>query len=387
MGFYHLDLDKLSEYTGTCIDELKALSYAELESRIEDMERDKIIMRNSRNAGDAEYERLVLKYFEPVKFLRHWFSDREIILACAHTGVTESSLCQETHVKPGAKFWNGNSDFIRTSMEYVKQFDQYGREFAERIRMKRDVYREKSTYQHFCQGDVILHLLYGRYPALAKFGFSAYGMTGGYDYEIYPKNGIYTSFAALMSGDVDWIVHRNREYCRRYNNGRYSPEECEKALRTDEAQEMFGIIRDIGKKECIKGHSPITINADGRCVHADGLMEAGISKTGNVKLLLEPDRYPGMKRRFKLKCAKPCTAACLAAEYMQMTNASSVAVRICHVADYLGEYGIKMEFDTAGGFVKGGIDTSNYIVYDSFGWIYQGRAELMLRIDCPELGR
>lgn len=116
---------------------------------------------------------------------------------------------------------------------------------------KVDVYRVKNSYQGLSHGKVIEYLLYNRYSELQKFKFKIYEYHEyrSQDYEIYPDNHIYVPFAALMSGDVDWILRRNREYCKKYNNGRYSPEECEKAFQTENAIEMFNMIRHVGEQE------------------------------------------------------------------------------------------------------------------------------------------
>ena len=61
MGFYTLDLDALSEYSGTPVADLKKLSYEDLENKVKAMKEDKILRENKQNAEDKEYERLVLK--------------------------------------------------------------------------------------------------------------------------------------------------------------------------------------------------------------------------------------------------------------------------------------------------------------------------------------
>lgn len=398
MGLYHLNLDELSEYTGISISELKTKSYADLESMIKTMENDKIMERNNRNAQDDEYERLVLKYFKPVSLLRHWFEDKEIVLACARTGVTESNLCSEMFISPGGKCRYDNGEFIRTSVEYVPQYDKMGRELMERVSKRVDVYRVANQYQGLHHGDVILYLLYQRYPELAKFGFSAYSMGNECNYEIYPANNIYTSFTALMSGDVDAIIYRNREYCKWYNNGRYSPKECEKAFKTDEAMEMFDLIRHIGEQERAAGHFPVTTDNKGNLRTSDGLVETKISKSGNMKLLMEEGRHASdisMKRRFRLKCAALYTLERLVKEYLKMTDQSVVNIHIYHITDYIGQYGVNLKIDRneyiavdSGPEYEGDrFKCYDYIVCSTFGWIQNGMSDLTIRIDCPEINK
>ena len=388
MGFYHLDLDALSKYTGINIEELKQKSYDELEKMIKDMESDKIIKRNNRNASDEEYERLVLKYFEPLSLLRHWFDEKEIVLACAHTGVSNHDLCQEMFVNPGDTCYRSNNEFIRTSWESVPQYDAHGRELMERKRKQMDVYRIANQYQGLSHGQVILHLLYTHYPELSKFGFSAYGMSGEWDYEIYPKNNIYTSLTALMSGDIDFILHRNREYCKSYNNGRYSPAECEKAFHTKEAQEMFNLICKIGEKENVAGHSMCTVNENGQLETAHGLVETKVSASNNIKLLQqEASRSPaGAQSAFKLACVTPYTVEQMLHEFIDMVKPTVVNVHICYVTDYLNEHGLNLkmgpeEADHMNIKDDNGKDYSGYIVNSTFGWSFGNKHDLTIRIN------
>ncbi len=391
MGFYNMDLDSLSEYTGKSIEELKAESYSSLETMIKDMQNNKIIERNNRNAKDEEYERLVLKYFEPVDLLRHWFDDKEIVLACARNSVTEKELCTEVCVSPGGRCHYSNAEYIRTSLEAVPQYDSRGNELMEREHKTMDVYRIANTYQGLCHGKVILSLLYARYPELAQFGFSAYGMSGGQDYEIYPANDIYTSITALLSGDVDWIIHRNREYCKFYNKGRYTLEECNRVFRTGEALKMFDVIRKIGEKEREAGHSAVIINGRGALKSAHGLKESKTSSSANVMILSEQaEKYPGRKLKFKLKTTAPYTVECLLKEYLEMTGFNETNVHIYHVEDYFGERGINLK--TALGIPydlvdKSGFDVSGYIVCSTFGWTSGSLCDLTIRINCPEINR
>lgn len=387
MGFYHLDLDRLAEFSGRTVDDLKTESYASLEAMSNSMEHEKFVNQNKKNAEDAEYERLVLKFFEPLDLLRHWFDDREIVLSCARTGVRDSQICQEVNVEPGGRCWYSNAEYVRTSVESVRQFDKKGRELMESARMKRDVYHVAGQYQGLCHGQVILDLLYGRYPELARFGFQAYGMGGDLDYEIYPKNNIYTSLAALMSGDVDWILHRNREYCKWYNNGRYSEAECEKAFHTEEAKAMFDMIRDIGEKERALGHSPVRILESGAMITAQHLITTKVSESGNITLLMRRDAGQGRKDKepFKLAAAAPYALDRLVAEFLDMVpKDAGVNIHIGHKADHLMEHAVECGF-TAGRRNAVFDGTGKFTVLDAFGWQKGNLYDLTLRINCPEL--
>lgn len=54
MGLYYLQLDALSKHTGISVEELKEKRYKELESMIRDMNKEKIIEQNNKNAEDEE---------------------------------------------------------------------------------------------------------------------------------------------------------------------------------------------------------------------------------------------------------------------------------------------------------------------------------------------
>lgn len=254
MAFYSLDLDALSEYTETPVEQLKTNSYAKLEQMVKDMQVDKIMKQNAYNAKDAEFKRLVLKYFEPMRLLSPWFTDEEIVLACANEGLTDSSLCAETHVPLGQDLtkWNKKAEFLRESIESVPEYTKDGRQLAEPKRERRRVYRIGSPHQGLHHAQVILHLLYDRYPEL-KFDFSAYGMT--YDeietYEIYYKNHVYVPFVALMTGNVDAILYRNRSYWKQYNG---KVDECEERLRSKMTRRLLSFIQTIGENERNLGH-------------------------------------------------------------------------------------------------------------------------------------
>lgn len=382
MGFHYLELDDLSAYTGMPVDELKKKPYADLEAAIEAMKRDKFINQNNKNAQDKEYERLVIKYFTPFRFLRHWFDEREIVLACADSGLTERDLCSETNVEPGAKCHYSEAEYLRTSFESVPQYDKCGRELAERKREKRDVYRVVNQYQHVRHGKVIQKLLYDRYPELEKFEFRFYGMDST-SYEIYPKNGIYVNFAAMMSGNVDAILFRNEEYCKGYNNGRYSLNGHKEAIATDEAKEMFDLIRRIGEHEKAIGHSPIYKN------NKD--MDLMKEKDG-VRLFMENhDRTGGAAyRRFILDYPENTTVEKLVAVFHNMYSSRSMEITVAHKEDYLCTHAVSVRINGEPGHCYAAMDPGKpdsgiCPVTNTFGYLRNGIANLIIRTDCPEL--
>lgn len=249
MGLYHIDLDGLSKYYDIPVPELKERKFAELECMMDGMRKEKRQAENEKNAKDPEYTRLVRKFFRPFGYLSQWFSAEDIIMACAATDVDECRLCGEVFVEPGRGCFMNDAEYIRTSVEYVPKYDRHGREYMERERKKVDVFRTHGRYQGLCHGPVIKYLLYGRYPDLAQFEFEMYEMYAEERYEIYPRCGIYVPFTALMSGDVEAIKKRNREYCASYNYGAYAPDPCEERLASEEAEKLFNVVRSIGEKE------------------------------------------------------------------------------------------------------------------------------------------
>ena len=251
---YSLPLDELSSFTEQNIETLKCFPFNKLEAMVEQMRRKKTEDESARNVQDQEFARLVKKYFTPYEFLRTWFNEEEILLSCSRH-MTERDLVQEQAVRctnaGGIRYYErpeSEAEFIRESVEFVPTYDKNGRQYLESDRVKCRVYRVKHQYQGTRHGDVILDLLYSRYPELAQFGFNAYEFNeyaGSLSYEIYPKNHIYTPFRALMKGDIEAIKKRNMEYAKSYNCGIYTPENMKKILESEEGKRFFDVIRNL----------------------------------------------------------------------------------------------------------------------------------------------
>lgn len=389
MGNYSLDLDGLSKYTGTPIEVLKKEPYIDLENLIKAMNENKFINQCNQTAADAEFGRLVCKYFQPFGFLRHWFDEKEIILACANSGLQVYDLCMEEYVEPGRKHWNKNAEYLRTSVESMPQYDAKGREFMERSQKRMDVYRVANKYQSTKQGEVIKLLVYGRYPELEKFGFKFYGMDCS-NYEIYPENNIYVDFVAMMSGNVDAILFRNEEYCKWYNKDRYSPEGHKKAISTWEAREMFDLIRRIGENEKALGHSIIGIDDKGADYMLNKMKPA--AGAGSMRLFME-DRerlQQGTYARFGLEYPEGMTLYTLAKAFLEMKISMEVEITVAHKEDYLCEHAFTVRINGEPGHCYAAMnpaapDRSLCPVTNTFGYIKSGKTHLIIRIDCPEL--
>lgn len=375
MGFYHLDLDALADYTKIPVEKLKDKKYTELEYMIQEMNHAKFVKECNKNAQDEEYTRLVNKFFTPMSYLTHWFDKKEIVQACADIGITKRSLCEEQFTKPGTGkgYYEQYGEYLRTSMESVPQYDAHGRELMERKRERMDVYRMKNKYQGLCHGNVISHLLYKRYPELQQFDFQFYELYSyESDYKIYPSNGVYTPFAALMSGDVDWIIHRNREYCKLYNNGRYSQKECEKAFLTKDVKNMFYQICQIGRQEIQKKHFPFRFDESDSLIMANGLKEVSVSPSGNVWLVRpenKNEQHPD--RTFKLVNIEPQTVAQMTEAVDSIFDHSAMDIRLCNMSDYLSGNPKTEEL----------AKYADAIVTNTFGWRDEDGYHLILRAD------
>ena len=244
--YYGVKLEELSKFYQISVEDLKQKRYCDLEQMEQDMIRMKAEQEILRNAEDQEFARIVRKFFTPYAYLRTWFSEAEILAACCRQ-ISMRDLVEERPAGASGRIFDENAEFLRNEAVYVSQYDAYGRELAERKLERRDLYRVKHRYQGLCHGRVILDLLYTKYPQLAKCRFDAYSMDDPSNYEIYPANNIYTPFAALMSGDTEAIVKRNRDYAKFYNHGIYTLEQTDKRLASEEAQEYFDLIRNLNR--------------------------------------------------------------------------------------------------------------------------------------------
>lgn len=391
MGFYTLDLDALSEYSGTAVADLKKLSYEDLEGKLKAMKEDKILRENKQNAEDKEYERLVLKYLKPLNMLRCWFSDREIVLACANANVTKHDLCEETFVSQGQKYHHSNAEYVRTSKEYVPQYDRWGRKLEERQLKTVDVYLIPNRYQGIRHGAIIANLLYKRYPELSRFKFKMYDTSHETRYEIYTKNGIYVPWQALMTGNVDEIISRNETYCRSYNCGEYTPAKWQKRLMEKETQELFDATREVGKKERELSHCPIYERKGGDLVSTDGRILKKTSKSGNTVLLADerPHGNEWTPETFLLWMKSPVTVEYLISEFLDMTGDPIIRVHVYHETDYEIHHGVHREIirERFKGFGVEGFFKNNfhYNVENVFCYRTAGTMHLVIRINEPML--
>lgn len=243
---YDIPFKDLTEFYQTTTDDLKAKPYCDLEKMTAEMQKEKARNEAARNASDKEYILMLKTYFTAWNYLLTYWTEPQIIEACSRH-LSKFDLVQKIYVKPDATCWQKPNEYLRTSMEYVPQYDPYGRQLMERKRERRDVYRVAHSYQSTKHGEIVLDLLYETYPELQEFQFRAYGIDLTSNYEIYPKNNIYTPLHPLMTQDIETIKKRNLEYAKSYNAGIYTPDQTKERLESNEAIHFFDVIRNLKK--------------------------------------------------------------------------------------------------------------------------------------------
>lgn len=254
-------LEEMAAYKNMAPEDLMQKSIAEILQLNADIKKEKAHNEALRNAADEEYIRLVKKYFTPFAMLAKYFSEEDIIIACSNH-LTVRDLTDEYPIpkdryglnilpkdyKPCGK----NTEYIGEKRVSVPRYakNPAGEQLLIGEEKMCYVYRITAHYQGLRHGNVILELLYKKYPELEQFGFAAYGYNeyDNFAYEIYPKNHIYTPFEALLTGDIDAIRKRNMEYAKSYHAGIYTPDNMKKMLESDEIKNFFDVIAKCAQK-------------------------------------------------------------------------------------------------------------------------------------------
>jgi hypothetical protein len=162
-------MEDLANHLNVNVNELKKKTYLELEELFTQMDADEKEARCKAALESDEYRRLVKKYFTPFKFLQQWFSEDEIIAACANNDVMEKDLCDE-HKSRYDKCHYKDAEFLRREVITVPRLTPTGR--ASRVHTERVngyIYRIKAQYQGLRHAKVIMNLLYDKYPELKQF--------------------------------------------------------------------------------------------------------------------------------------------------------------------------------------------------------------------------
>lgn len=247
------DINDLSKFYEMSEDQLMEKSINQILAMQEDMKKQKTSNKILQREKDAEYARITKKYLEVYPLLSKYWDDTDIIASCAkHISIDDivEEKCVPTEQINGnpeeCKRFGPKSEYVRTSVESVRQYTKKGEELLYGKDMMCHVYRVPHRYQGTCHGKVVLDLLYNTYPELKKFDFNAYAYHDYNDnYEIYPKFNIYTPFDALLNRDVNTIIKRNMEYAKSYNSGIWTPEKIEKRLASDEVKQYFHVIENL----------------------------------------------------------------------------------------------------------------------------------------------
>lgn len=243
-----ISINELSKHFKIPEETLKQKTYLDLEKLQYQMETEKKEIEKPEIT--ASFRHIVKTYLTCYNELNQYFSEEEIIQA-AFRNANERSITEETLINPGCTCYKTPNEYLRTGIESVRAFDKNGRAYLECDRKRMDVYRTASQYQGLIHGPIILDLLYHRFPELIEFQYEAYEWNTyrNFEYEIYPKNNIYTPFKALMEKNIDAIKERNLSYAKAYHNGIYTPELTEKRLQSPEALHYFKVIQNLKAKD------------------------------------------------------------------------------------------------------------------------------------------
>lgn len=247
----HIPFDELTKHFGIETDALKQKTYAELERLTDVMKHERATDESKRNAGDAEYRRILKKYLRGYELLNRWWTEDEIVEA-ASRHATVRDIVSEVPLRKGCKHWDQNAEYLGDKWDTLPRYTKSGEQLMNGERTICSVYRVANQYQGLCHGDIVLDLLYGTYPQLARFQFSAYSIDHARDvesYEIYPRNGVYTPLKAIMERDIDAIIARNVDYAKTYNAGEYTTGKMSEKLQSEEIQDFFDVIRNLPKRK------------------------------------------------------------------------------------------------------------------------------------------
>ena len=240
-----MDLKELSKFYGITIEDLKDMSYRKLEVMTDDMKKKKEFIKFENTKHDIEYKETVKTYFAPFNYLSNWFSEDEIIEACAKTYPNINDFVEEFCVKHGEKKLPKNAEYLRTEYRVLPRYTRSGERLMEGSFENCDVYRVVKQYQGLIDGKIVLKLLYAKYPQLKEFEFNAYEIHDNIDYIIYPKNNLFTPFEALMNKDVDAIIEKNIEYATSYNKGNYTIIKVNERINSEKVRHFFEVIKNL----------------------------------------------------------------------------------------------------------------------------------------------
>lgn len=262
-----LDLDAVARFLNKNVEEVIKMPMGDVIQAQQDFEEQRIRDNIASLKQDENYSALIRKFFIPFRMLSRYFTEDEIVQACAEHNIKEMDLCQEICIplSRNSSYYHNHPEhysYKETAFRYISQYDLAGRELAERKRERCEVFMGKSNYQGIVHGEVIKSLLLNRFPELSAYNIECYGINCAEDnYEVYisksdakNKGSIYTPFDALMAGDTEKILERNESYCKFYNNGTYSLPEWEK--RKEEYADIFELVDSFKNRVPVREEEP-----------------------------------------------------------------------------------------------------------------------------------
>lgn len=169
-SFYHITNETLNNST---INEIIKMN--------NDMLKTKEKERFKTTAQDTEFKNAVIKYFTPFKMLSKYWTTDEIVTACAkHASLSSiretTSIPVENLSNPQQFADNNHYEYIGIDWGNIRQFTKKGEELLHPKRCKCHNFYKSSKYQSTKHGNIILELLYAKYPELKEFQFAAYGV-------------------------------------------------------------------------------------------------------------------------------------------------------------------------------------------------------------------
>lgn len=252
----NLDINELSSYYHTPVDTLYEKSLKELMGMNFAMLEEKVKNRQNENAESAEYRRIVKKFLTPYPYLHQYFTEDEIVMACA-VNITEDQIAtlkpfKTAYVSERKELIYPNhpeAEFVSEGTYSFRQFTKQGKELLHRKSEHGFLFRISNNFQTIRHGDIFRYLVYKKYPELKPYDIQFYSYTKWQPYEVYTADHIMLPFEAMMTGNTDAIFKRNIDYAKSYNHGLFTTEQTMHRMTSENARNLFLIIKNIGEKQ------------------------------------------------------------------------------------------------------------------------------------------
>lgn len=214
----YLDLKGLAEQSGITEKDLLAMPLKEVVKLDKDIRDKKETDEAEARAVDETYKEYVRRFFRPMEYLKKWFSEDEIVAACAKF-MKITDLAEETFVR-GASENSGSriGIFLRRERRKVAE---YKGTWQRKVMADGAVFHTTNRYQNVHgMKEVLTFLLLARCPYLSEYKLDVYDISESDDW-IYVEIGgesLYTPFSALMDKDAEKIVTTHLNYWHGYNS-------------------------------------------------------------------------------------------------------------------------------------------------------------------------